>query len=380
MSVQKPSSIYRSRIERLREKMVAHQLDVCLISSPESIFYLTGLSHQGYFALHLLIVSLCDEAILITRAMEEATISVQVHDARFIGYADTQNPAEIILNQLRDFETSIIGIEKQRANLTIQLWEALHSQLQQARWFDISDLIFEIRRKQSPEELLFTRKAVEVASTMMQTAIDHAHAGVSEQEIATGIYQAMVSSGGEYPGFHPFVRSNPTLPQEHVTWSDRQLESGDKLFVELAGCSNRYHAPMGRLIYIDSAPPETRMIEKVCLDAFDKILDTMKPGVKASAVYRAWQSVVDQAGLAHYRRHHCGYLVGIAFPPAWTGGNTVIGLREGNDLILEAGMVFHTMSWLMNSGQGDYFVSDTVIITDDACEAPTTVSRSLTIK
>jgi Xaa-Pro dipeptidase len=74
--------------------------------------------------------------------------------------------------------------------------------------------------------------------------------------------------------------------------------------------------------------------------------------------------VVDAAGLGHYRRHHCGYLVGVGLPPSWTGGNAVIGLRHDSDLAIEPGMSFHLLSWLMGTGRGDAFVSDTVLLTD----------------
>ena len=73
-------------------------------------------------------------------------------------------------------------------------------------------------------------------------------------------------------------------------------------------------------------------------------------------------------GFAHYRRHHCGYLVGIGVPPSWTGGNSVTGLRHDSDLVIEAGMSFHVLSWLMGTGRGDAFVSDTVLMTDHGPE------------
>ena len=88
----------------------------------------------------------------------------------------------------------------------------------------------------------------------------------------------------------------------------------------------------------------------------------LRPGARAREVYAAWQAAVDGAGLAHYRRHHCGYAVGVGVPPSWTGGNTVTGLRHDSDLVIETGMSFHILSWLMGTGRGDAFVSDTVLV------------------
>jgi Xaa-Pro dipeptidase len=165
------------------------------------------------------------------------------------------------------------------------------------------------------------------------------------------------------------------LDEEHCTWSDRRLEKGDALFVELAGCINRYHAPLGRLIFVTEAPPGTEAMAQVCLQAFANVVETIRPGVKAHEAYRAWQDVVDAAGYAHYRRHHCGYLTGIGFPPSWVGGSTVVGLRHDSALTLQAGMVFHLMSWLMGAGRGDYFVSDTAVVTNDGCDVVTGTRR-----
>ena len=79
--------------------------------------------------------------------------------------------------------------------------------------------------------------------------------------------------------------------------------------------------------------------------SFNSTLNALKVGAKARDVYQGWQSVVDSAGMQHYRRHHCGYLVGIGFPPSWTGGPKVNGLRHDSDLEMEEGMTFHLMSW-----------------------------------
>ena len=106
--------------------------------------------------------------------------------------------------------------------------------------------------------------------------------------------------------------------------------------------------------------------------------DAIGPGARAGDVYAAWQAVVDRAGLVGYRRHHCGYSVGIGFPPSWSGGGTPRGLRRGSDLELCAGMVFHLMSWLLRTGRGDSFLSDTIVVTETGCEFLTTVDRSVT--
>lgn len=43
-------------------------------------------------------------------------------------------------------------------------------------------------------------------------------------------------------------------------------------------------------------------------------------------------------------------------------------------------MVFHLMSWLLRSGHGDAFLSDTIVVTDNGCEFLTTVNPHVTVR
>jgi Xaa-Pro dipeptidase len=71
--------------------------------------------------------------------------------------------------------------------------------------------------------------------------------------------------------------------------------------------------------------------------------------------------------------------VGIGFPPSWSGSGVPVGLRADSPMELRPGMVFHLMSWLLRTGQGDSFLSDTVVVTEQGCEVLTTTSRDLTV-
>jgi Xaa-Pro dipeptidase len=55
-------------------------------------------------------------------------------------------------------------------------------------------------------------------------------------------------------------------------------------------------------------------------------------------------------------------MVGIGFPPGWVGGSMVVGLRRHSDLVLKEGMVFHILSWLLDSGKGDYLVTNAACV------------------
>ncbi len=89
-----------ARIDRARSAMAGLELDVALLSTPENVFYLTGLDHWGYFAPHLLVVPADGPMTLVTRAMERATVEAQVGNALFEGHGDHETAADLAAGHL----------------------------------------------------------------------------------------------------------------------------------------------------------------------------------------------------------------------------------------------------------------------------------------
>jgi Xaa-Pro dipeptidase len=360
------------RLSRVRAELAKRNLDAAVFASPENVFYLTGLDHWGYFAPHLLIVPLQGRPVLVTRSMEKVTIENQVKAADFRGHSDSETAADLAARVLSDLGLagSRIGLESWTAGLSHGLAARLQA-LVDAKWSDVSGLVDSMRRVKSAEEQVLMRRAAKVSDAAAGAAIDAIADGAAEQEVAAQCVAAMIRAGGHAPGFGPFIRPAARLGEEHTTWGDRTYRSGEPVFLELSGCISRYHAPLGRLVRIGGISDEDAAMSEITAKAFDAVVKALRPGIKARDVYAAWQGVADEAGLSHYRRHHCGYLVGAGQPPSWTGGNSVTGLRHDSDLEIETGMSFHILSWLMGTGRGDDFISNTVLLTDRGAEVLT---------
>lgn len=358
------------RVATLRARIVEQGLDAVLLSSPENIFYLTGLEHWGYFAPHLLLVPAAGEMVLATRAMERVTISNQVRNARFEGHADTETVADAARRMLvrAGLAAGRLGWESWAAGLPHGLAEQIQRTLPAARFTDISGLIDDMRLAKSPAEQALVRQTAQVTDAMAIAAIAAIRPGATEREAAAAATAAMIRAGSTYPGFGPFIRSTARLGEEHTSWGDTRFREGDAVLLELSGSVGHYHAPLGRLVHVGRPPPGTQAMAALAQTGFDAAVAALRPGVAARDVYAAWQNVVDAAGLSHYRRHHCGYQVGIGFPPSWTGGNQVMGLRADSTQRLEAGMTFHILSWLMGTGRGDFFLSNTVLLGEGGAE------------
>lgn len=374
-----PPEEFQARLARARALMNEHGLQCLLVSKPENICYLTGLDHQGYFAFHLLVVPLEGRPTLITRAMEWVTIRDQLTEAEFFGHSDSTAPESAVAEVLAGLGLSQAkaGVEKQSNSFPLAIYEGLCRLLPELSCADTSAMVESLRQVKSPLEIDYMRRAGAVTDTMIEAAIEVAQPGVNEREIAAEVHRRMILAGGETPGFSPFIRPSPRMQQEHTSWRDRELRTGEALFLEMAGCVGRYHAPAGRLLYLGSAPASAENAQRACFDAFNAVIETIQPGVTAAEVYASWQRSVERSGVKDYRRHHCGYMVGLGYPPSWTGGSQVVGLRHDSDMELQPGMSFHILSWLLGSNIGDYFVSNTAVLTANGCEVLTRSSCPL---
>jgi Xaa-Pro dipeptidase len=371
---------HQARIAAVRADLDAAGLTAVCVTGPEDVYYLTGLNHQGHFAFTMLVLPLTGVPVIVARQMEATTLSVQVPWCRHHPFQDDEDPAIAVVAAIDGLlpaaSAARIGVDKAGMWLPIGIWERLTARLPQATWQDTSELIARHRAVKSDAEMACVREAAAISSAAMLAGLDAVRVGVNARDIATAVYSTMIGQGSDYPAMAPFIRFRDALLQEHVTWSDREVVPGDGVFFELSASVGRYHAPLTRMAYVGEPADGTEVAGRIAADALQAVTAALVPGTRSCDVYAAWQEVVD-SGLGHdrYRRHHCGYQVGIGFPPSWVGGPAVVGLRSDSTWQVQAGMTFHVLSWLLDQEPADYVLSDTVLVTPEGGQLLTTVSR-----
>lgn len=369
-----------SRMAAVRAEIARRDLSGLVLVSPETIYYLLGLDYMGYFAFSLLYIPREGLPELITRAMEAPTVAARAPNCVHRPYQDGDGPVGTVTSVLRAHAISkmVVGVEDSAMYLPPVIWEAICRELPELVWVSAGDILQYLLEVKSEKELPAVRRAAALSSAGMRAGIGAVVEGVNQHLVAAAVYSAMLSGGSQYPGFPPLIRSLKLLNQEHVTWNNCEIEAGEGVFLELSACVRRYHAPMTRTIYVQEAPSDAAVAHKAAVAGMEAIIATLRPGVKAKDVYAAWEDAVTrvhpQTGAP--RRHHCGYLIGIGFPPSWSGG-APLGLRPGSDRIIRAGMTVHAMSWILKPS--GHVISDTILVTQDGCEVLTKVPRDFTI-
>src|SRR5690606_6262171 len=314
---------------------------------------------------------------VITREMERPTIRAQLPELRHVTFSDGVDPAAAMAEVLAETARvgDHVGVEDGALFFPPSISSRVRTRLHDRVWHDSTALLSGLRTVKSALEIDTMVSAAAVSDTAMAAAVAAAGDGVSEAELSAAVHHAMYRAGGCQPGFAPLIRPLSMLDQEHVTWGDRPLRRGTGVFVELSGCVRRYHAPLSRTVYIGHAPEGAERAHTTALTGLHAAADALRPGVTTGQVYDAWQRATAGRELAgRPQRHHCGYLVGIGFPPSWVGGGEVLGIRPGGDVRIEPGMTFHLMSWVPG-----HVVSDTVLVTETGARLLTSSPRELTV-
>jgi Xaa-Pro dipeptidase len=369
---------YQERLAKLRAVMEARGVEVLLVHTPENIFYLSGYQTPGYYTYQCAIVPLEGDPIMFTRYLEETNVrGLSWIDTRDY-YLDTQDPVEETCRTLREhgLAEKKIGVEESSWFLTIADHRKLQEGLPGATFSDASGSVEQLRLVKSPQEIEYIRQAAVACDDGMRRAIDIAAVGKTEDDLALALYEGALAHSSEYMSLPPFVASGYRSALAHATWSGRELQPGDVVFLEHCGVIHRYSASLIRVVSVGEPSEQVKRMDEAARAGLQGALDTAAPGVPAYEVDRACRGAIRDLGMGDYFRHRTGYSIGINFPPDWGEGH-IMSIKETETRPLEVGMTFHLVPGLFDYGHAAVGCSQTIVITEDGCEPLSTIPAQL---
>ncbi len=374
-----PQAEFADRQRRACTALHASGYEALIVTSPETIYWLTGRQTAGYFAFQALILPAHGEPTLLVRQLELFGTLANTYLPGIVAYQDGENPAEVLVGLLRRQGIERPAIELGGWFLPPRLVNEIELRLGVSGLPDGSHILPPLRMVKSVAELEAISAAAVYAEAGMLAGIEACRVGSNENAIAAALLHAATEAGSEVMAMEPLVSSGPRSGLPHMTWRRRQLEAGDAVFLELAGSHARYHAALMRSVWLGQPPIEAKRMMDCALRALDAALDAIKPGVPCSLVHETAQKVIDAGGYNAAFRKRIGYSMGVAFAPDW-GEGSILSLFSGIQQPIEPGMVFHLPATLRNYGSWTVGASETVIVTDHGAEPLCGLPRALTIR
>ncbi|HZF35565.1 MAG TPA: Xaa-Pro peptidase family protein [Candidatus Angelobacter sp.] len=371
------------RRKRAIELMQKRGLDGLLMFRQESMFYLTGYDTFGYVFFQCLYLGADGRLMLLTRAPDllQAKHTSVIEDIRIWVDGPEAQPAV----QLKDFLRGLgcggkkLGVEYEAYGLTGRSAMRLNSALDGfCKLDDASDLVSRLRVIKSPAELVYVRKAAELADLALDEAHRLAGPGAFEGDIVAAMQGAVFRGGGDDPANEYIIGSGTDALLCRYFTGRRTLDARDQLTLEFAGAYRHYHACLMRTIPIGEPLPGQRDMHKVSADALEACKAALKPGRPIGEVFDAYARVCDAAGHRAHRLNATGYSLGTTFAPNWMDWPM---FYHGNPEPAAPGMVFFIHIILFDAEHGVAMTNGhTVVVTDKGCEALSKRGTELVVK
>lgn len=359
------ASEFNHRVKRFQKHMREHSLDASIVIGPENICYLTGHETPGYYTYQCLLVPVDGAPVLLARVTETANghSTTWLDDIR--GYSDIDDPLIETAKLCSDVVGTIdrIGIEERCWYLTPSQHQQLASALAPAKVVPIDDILAELRLIKSPAEIEYLRAAAKVTNVAVEAAARASVPGAREHDVAAAALSTMVTSGSEYVGMEPFVASGPRAGTIHASWTDRTIERGEGILIELAASVGRYHSPLMHTVWSGELTGLPQRMAAACREARDETIKMLQPGRTPAMAHARCREVIGEHDLLDTYRKRSGYSVGIAFAPDWGEGH-ILSLKETEHRPFEPGMVVHVVPTLREEGVAGFGFSGTVLITE----------------
>jgi len=256
--------------------------------------------------------------------------------------------------------------------------EILKRAFPKARFVGASRILGEARWRKSAEEIEFLRKGTEVAEATLEAMHRHARPGVRERHVFAQMMFANADAGGSFSPMFGWA-SGPnghTLHHRVEQPTFRVFSDGDVLLVEIEGRWGGYIAQIDQTAAIGSARPELHDAIKLTFEAFDRVLDRLKPGVTVRELIAAARVT----GLGKRLE------TGLGGHGRGTGddGPLLVARRQESaavlDIVIEEDCSFAIKPSAALDGEGDYARwGDTVVVTKSGAKRLGTRPKELRI-
>ncbi len=342
---------FQKRKDNVLESMNKQNLDALLMFRQESMYWLTGYDTFGYVFFQTLVLDKNGNLILLTRApdLRQAQNTSNIEDIRIWVDKDKSNPTEDlkkILDEL-SLKGKKIGVEYETYGMTgrnaLRLNETLKDYCDLK---DESELITKLRVIKSQEEIVYVKKAAELADNALDQAWKYCKAGVNEAKILAEMQKIVLEGGGDYPANEYIIGSGHNALLCRYQAEKRNLSNQDQLSIEWAGTYKHYHSAMFRTILLGKTDPKHIKMHEACVQALKNCEKKLKPGNKIGEVFDIHAKTLDDLGFNKARMNACGYSLGSTFSPNWMDWPM---LYTGNPYIIQPGNIFFMHMILMDS-------------------------------
>ncbi len=236
-------------------------------------------------------------------------------------------------------------------------------------------IIEEMAREKTAEEIELIYDTARIADIGFEAFLESVRPGLKEYELVAEMEFAMRAAGAD--DIFILLSSGPHNEEMHEP-TDRRLRAGDIIIGEITPVREGQFMQWCRTVVLGQPAPIVKEKYDMLLSAFRESLAVIKPGVEASAMSKAMNRVISEAGYAKYcyppymRARGHGFGVGSLRPGGAVDDETKLLFER------QQAVVVHPNQYLPETGY--LACGETVLVTDSGAERLSKTETKLYVK
>ncbi|AEV75861.1 Xaa-Pro aminopeptidase [Mycolicibacterium rhodesiae NBB3] len=351
------------RRDRLRQRLVAADLDAILVSDLVNVRYLSGFTGSN--------------AALLVRA--EDPTPVLATDGRYRTQAAQQAPdAELVIERAcgphlvaRAAADGVSRLGFESHVVTVDAFSVLTKAAGElTELVRASGTVEALREVKDAGEIALLRLACEAADAALHDLVERGglRPGRTEKEVGRELEALMLDHGADGVSFETIVAAGANSAIPHHRPTDAVLAAGDFVKIDFGALVCGYHSDMTRTFVLSPAAQWQHDIYDLVATAQRAGRDALAPGVPLSDVDAAARQIIADAGYAENFGHGLGHGVGLQIHEApGISASSAGTLLAGSAVTVEPGVYL--------PDRGGVRIEDTLVVGSDSHQTSEPGSR-----
>ena len=353
--------VFARRLERLRQELTTRKLDLFVAAPSTNFQYFTGYNPGRSERLIALFVPVQGAPAVVCPSFEVERLrrNAAVQDIR--GWDEQEDPWRLVHQALGEMKP-----QHGRGELAL---EHTFDYASYVRLVDVAKdwriqtaqpVSERLRIIKYPEEIALIRQAIAITEASIAATFASLQAGMTEQEVAGRLSDAMRSRGAAGGGL---VQFGPSSALPHGGPGGPRLEREMVVLIDAGSPVQGYASDITRTIWWGDTPSEQfKKVFNTVHDAQTAGMQLAKPfTTRCQEMDRAARKVIADAGYGQFFTHRLGHGMGM-------DGHEVPYLVEGNVTRLEPGMVFTIEPGIYQLGKFGVRIEDDCLMTETGLE------------
>jgi Xaa-Pro aminopeptidase len=350
----------------VQQVAAAQGIDALVVTPGADLRYLTGYDAKPLERLTAFLLPASGDPLLVVPELERSAALASGAEVEIAAWPETDDPFALVAERLAD--AHLIAVDDHMWALRLL---TLQERLPAAAFSPAGQILAPLRSIKQPEEIVALRGAAEAIDRVHARMGEWLHPGRTEREVGADVARAIVDEGHVRVDF-VIVGSGPNGASPHHEVSDRVIEAGDPVVVDIGGTMPSGYCSDSTRNYVagKEAPVPFMEAYAVLAQAQEAQRAHARAGVTAESVDEVGRAVLRDAGYGDLFIHRTGHGIGLE-----THEEPYI--VAGNQTLLAPGMAFSIEPGFYLEGRYGARIEDIVVVTENGLDVLNQTPRDL---